>query len=108
MTTETYREKTKKWYDKRRWKHRSADQLHRHPLCEECKKSNIVTIARVADHITPHKGDPISFWLGELQSLCLECHNKTKKLRENRGYVLDIGDDGFPLDPSHPFNKKRG
>jgi hypothetical protein len=35
--------------------------------------------ATVADHIEPLKGDPVRFWYGELQSLCVDCHDVLKQ-----------------------------
>jgi hypothetical protein len=62
----------------------------------------IVTLATICDHVEPHKG-VIKFWAGELQSLCLDCHLVTKRQIEERGFRLDIGLDGWPLDRNHPF-----
>ncbi|MCP3475530.1 HNH endonuclease [Bradyrhizobium sp. CCGUVB1N3] len=80
-------------------------QLQAHPLCKFCLDRGLVAIATVADHVEPHKGDWNKFALGELQSLCKACHDRTKRVIELRGYGLDIDDDGFPTDPNHPFNK---
>jgi hypothetical protein len=44
---------------------------------------------------------------GELLSLCVPCHNATRRQIELRGYHTDIGFDGFPTDPNHPFNRVR-
>jgi hypothetical protein len=62
-----------------------------------------VTPATIADHDPPHKGDWNTFRLGPLQSLCRDCH-QGKWADDARGYRSDIGDDGFPIDPRHPFN----
>jgi hypothetical protein len=40
-----------------------------------------------------------------MQSLCEPCHNSAKRQIELRGYCHDIGLDGFPIDPKHPFNR---
>jgi len=53
----------------------------------------------------PHRGDWNAFVTGKLQSLCEACHNSAKKQIELRGYRCDIGLDGFPTDPNHPFNR---
>jgi hypothetical protein len=39
-----------------------------------------------------------------LQSLCRECH-QGKWADDRLGYSCDIGDDGFPTDANHPFNR---
>ena len=58
--------------------------------------------ATVADHIEEHNGNWNKFWLGELQSLCANCHNSRKRLITARGYDPTIGVDGWPIDPEHP------
>jgi hypothetical protein len=35
-----------------------------------CLSEGKIVAARIADHIEPHRGDPIKFWTGALQSLC--------------------------------------
>jgi hypothetical protein len=75
------------------------------PLCRLCLERGRVTPATIADHVTPHRGDWNAFLLGELQSLCRACHNRDKRFEEIRGYRLDVGEDGWPLDPKHPANK---
>ena len=58
----------------------------------------VYTLATVADHIDPHKGDETSFWIGKLQSLCKSHHDREKKLIE-AGKALPKGcdADGWPL-----------
>jgi hypothetical protein len=48
-----------------------------------------------------------AFVTGELQSLWEPCHKSAKRQIELRGYRSDIGLDGFPTDPNHPFNRAR-
>ncbi|WP_247511397.1 HNH endonuclease [Bradyrhizobium sp. 157] len=67
-----------------------------------CEAKGLIAPAEVADHIMPHKGDYQLFWYGELQSLCVPCHNKSKQQLEHRGYTTDIGADGWPTDARHP------
>jgi 5-methylcytosine-specific restriction endonuclease McrA len=90
------------WYGLGRWKTRAHFQLRQHPLCRYCLDKNVVTIAVIADHVVPHRGDWNAFWLGALQSLCKTCHESGKKYAENRGFRSDIGADGWPVDPKHP------
>jgi 5-methylcytosine-specific restriction endonuclease McrA len=94
-----------RWYGLKRWTRRSEMQLHAHPLCAMCLQRNLIVAASVADHIEPHRGDPIKFWFGELQSLCVDCHNRGKQQLETRGYTNDIDASGWPVDPNHPTNK---
>lgn len=56
-------------YRTRAWKHRRLHQLTIEPLCATCGAPAVA-----ADHIEPHRGDPIKF-NGPLQSLCTTCHN---------------------------------
>jgi hypothetical protein len=42
-----------------------------------------------------------------LQSLCEPCHKSAKRQIELRGYRYDVGLDGYPTDPNHPFNRTR-
>ena len=82
----------------------SASGLWSAPMCRLCRAKGLIMPARVADHIEWHDGDQNKFWFGQLQSLCTECHNRSKQQLEVRGYIDDIGADGFPTDPRHPFN----
>ena len=47
-----------------------------------------------------------AFRLGSLQSLCRDCHNR-KWVSDRHGYRSDMGDDGLPVDPRHPFNRRK-
>jgi hypothetical protein len=59
-----------------------------------------------AHHITPHKGDERLFWNTEnITTPCEACHNRFAQQVEIHGYSDDIGPDGLPLDPNHPFNR---
>jgi 5-methylcytosine-specific restriction enzyme A len=98
---------TASWYGKQRWRRRARAQLREHPLCKFCQQLGQVTIATVADHVVPHRGDPQLFWFGELQSLCASHHSGTKQQRETRGFATDIGLDGYPLDPMHPWYQRK-
>jgi len=98
---------TKQLYNSKRWQIRSRRQLREHPLCRMCLDEGWVSAAKVADHITPHKGNAYSFYYGALQSLCISHHNKSKREIENKGYCTDIGIDGNPTDPRHPYNMQR-
>lgn len=93
------------WYGLGRWRKRQRAQLLRAPLCCFCLERGHVQPATIADHVIPHRGNWNAFWLGELQSLCKLCHDGAKKQLEQRGYVTDIGKDGWPIDPKHPANQ---
>ncbi|KKB12376.1 hypothetical protein VE25_07440 [Devosia geojensis] len=76
------------WYWTSRWRKRAKAQLAAEPLCAICLKAGRVTAATVADHVEPHRGDPVKFWEGELQSVCDEapwrCHSSVKQREEGR------------------------
>jgi len=89
----------KSWYGTARWKRRRARQLQLEPLCAGCVKRGRVVPARVADHVEPHKGDPVRFWTGALQSLCTPCHSSDKQTLEKSGRkVQHFGADGYPIE----------
>ena len=95
------------WYTLQRWRRRAKHQLRLEPLCALCLKQGRLTPATIADHDPPHRGDWNAFRLGPLQSLCRACH-QGKWADDHHGYSSVIDDDGFPLDPRHPFNAARG
>jgi hypothetical protein len=71
-----------------------------HPLCGYClANGRAVPATVVEDHVTPHRGDWTAFCTGKLQSLCDPCHKSTKAQIESRGYCIDVGLDGLPIDP---------
>jgi hypothetical protein len=88
------------WYGLASWKARRRHQLCEHALCAICEAKGLVTPATVADHHPPHKGDWNQFRLGPLRSLCRVCHESA----HNRIRVVDIDEQGYPIDPDHPFN----
>lgn len=74
------------WYDTKRWKRMSKDQLRKQPLCEECLEHNQVREAKHADHEVPHKGDAKLFFdTNNLRSLCPSCHSR-KTAKEDGGF----------------------
>lgn len=96
------------WYGLARWKKRRRVQLRQHPLCKLCEQLHgLIVPASVVDHVVPHRGDRELFENGELQSLCVKCHDSVKRTIEQRGYSLDIGVNGWPVDHRHPCYKVR-
>jgi 5-methylcytosine-specific restriction endonuclease McrA len=95
------------FYKTARWQRLRRLQLREHPLCAFCLERGRVTAANVVDHVEPHHGDWTKFCTSKLQSLCEPCHNSAKRQIELRGYCIDIGLDGYPIDPNHPFNRTR-
>ena len=94
------------WYNLQSWRRRAKHQLRLDPLCALCEEQGRLTPATIADHHPRHGGDYNKFVLGPLRSLCRDCHQGQWAV-DKRGYSCAIGDDGFPLDPRHPFNATR-
>jgi len=69
-----------------RWSRVRAYQLRIEPLCRICKSKEITKLAKVVDHIIPHKGNYELMWdNSNFQSLCIPCHN-TKTATEDGGF----------------------
>ena len=64
-----------RWYGEYAWRKRAKQQLDLEPLCAACEKLGRVVLARVADHIVPHRGNRKDFEEGKLQSLCAHHHS---------------------------------
>lgn len=62
-------------YD-RRWRRLRAAHLSAHPLCVECERAGIVTVATEVDHIRPHRGNATLLYDPDnLQSMCKPHHS---------------------------------
>jgi hypothetical protein len=86
------------WYGSARWKRRRAEQLSREPFCAMClDQLAVYTVATVADHVEPHRGDAVKFWSGRLQSLCASHHSRDKQLAERGTPLLGVDADGWPV-----------
>jgi 5-methylcytosine-specific restriction enzyme A len=97
----------KTWYGLQLWRNRRAHQLQVEPLCSICQAEGRITGATVADHNPPHKDDYNQFVTGPLRSLCSPCHDALQGFT-HKPYRSDVGVDGFPLDPAHPFYRSGG
>jgi hypothetical protein len=95
------------WYNLQSWRRRAHHQLATAPLCALCEEQGRVTPATIADHHPRHGGDYNKFRLGALRSLCRDCHQGAWAT-DRKGYSNAVGDDGYPLDKNHPFNRQRG
>lgn len=70
-----------------KWRKVSKFYLAKHPLCVECEKQGLVTLATDVDHIKPHKGDKTLFWdKNNWQALCHSCHSKKTVKEANGGW----------------------
>jgi 5-methylcytosine-specific restriction enzyme A len=81
-----------------RWSRVSARHLSEHPLCQYCLERAIISRAVLC---VPSEGHYVT----ALVSLCVDCAESTARAIEAYGYRCDIGLDGYPCDPNHPFNR---
>lgn len=95
------------WYSLQVWRKRAKHQLKLELLCATCLANGRVTPATIADHHPAHGGDWNAFRLGPLRSQCARCHSRNQGGDEAHAFGSDIGADGFPIDPRHPFNRAR-
>ena len=98
----------RKWYGLKLWKDLRADQLQRFPWCQPCALVGNRTAATEVNHREPHHGNWDKFFAAELESCCKPHHDAAIQAAELRGYRSTPGRDGWPVDPKHPINKKRG
>ena len=91
-------------YNNRRWRRLRRRQLARQPLCERCLAVSLVRPAEVVHHVEPHDGDRAKFYLGKLESLCRDCHEKEHGRANNDPW---IGTDGWPLPPEQQAQRER-
>lgn len=92
-----YKQEHRAWYRDPAWKRNRLEQLRKQPLCERCLTRGVYTLANVAHHVVPHKGDYNLFWNGELASSCESCHNIDEQRIERGGKPRsDCDDDGWP------------
>lgn len=81
-------------------------QLAAHPLCAMCLEDGRSTPATICDHDDPSdKLNPETFFTGKKTSLCKLHHDSTKQRIERGNGVVACGVDGWPLDPSHFWNR---
>ena len=78
-------EEEQAFYRSYHWQKLRKYKLSRDPLCEICLRGEIVKEAAMVDHIRPIKNGGDLMALGNLQSLCVSCHNR-KKAKEIKGY----------------------
>lgn len=91
-------------YD-RPWRRRRAAHLALYPLCSYCQTRGLIEAATVADHVTPHRDDPVLF-KGPLQSLCTPCHSGTKQQFEATGTLRGTDISGVPTGPNAPLEPR--
>jgi 5-methylcytosine-specific restriction endonuclease McrA len=87
------------------WRKVRTAKLRRNPVCEDCARRGVLTAASVVDHIETIRARPdLRLSMGNLQSLCVNCHSSAKQYEDKRGYSPGFDVNGNPLDPRHPSN----
>jgi 5-methylcytosine-specific restriction endonuclease McrA len=99
-----------KWpYTTQRWQRLRRRKLGQQPTCEECERYGDRVPAEVVDHIVRIAEGGGVWAMGNLQSLCVGCHNRKSGVEravqrtrawERRGCHAD----GTPRDPEHWWN----
>src|SRR4051812_815293 len=65
------------WYRTKQWASVRAQVIHEEPCCRECSRSGLSVPTTEVDHIEPHRGDVVLFFLrSNLQGLCSTCHSR--------------------------------
>jgi 5-methylcytosine-specific restriction protein A len=68
------------------WAKARAGHLRNSPLCVHCAAEGRTVAASVVDHMIPHKGDMVAFWVSSnWQSLCKR-HHDIKTATEDGGF----------------------
>ena len=95
----------RKWYSNAPWAKAKRRQLARQPLCEMCEGRGRTVPATIVHHRTPHRGDWAKFIDRTTSQALHACHNSTAQSAERMGYSDEVGPDGCPVDPRHPWNR---
>lgn len=94
-------------YNSKVWRDLRRVHLARHPLCAWCLKQGRLVAGNTVHHKIPHRGDWTLFNdSNNLETLCARCHSADAQQSEVIGYSSTVGDDGWPVDPKHPQNKR--
>lgn len=89
-----------------RWEKARAAFLQARPWCAWCAEEGRQIKAEHVHHAEPHKGDSRKFWdRTKWVPLCAAHHNGRAQQQERHGYHGEVGSDGLPTDPKHPFNR---
>lgn len=92
----------RRWYQSREWTDGRRAFLAR-PENRWCA-CGCGRRADTVDHIKAHRGDRRLFFdRSNWAPWAFGCHSRIKQREEHRGYRCDVGADGLPVDPRHPF-----
>lgn len=86
-----------KKYHSIRWKKLKKLKRIISPFCEECEKKGIITPTYIVHHKewineSNYENDEVFYNLDNLESVCLECHNKIHFSEEKEYYFDEKGD----------------
>ncbi len=81
------------FYQSQQWRTVRAAFLREHPLCCACGAKGLLVAAKVVDHVVPIKDGGARFDAGNLQPLCVSCHNR-KTATESAGRRWPVGEGG--------------
>ena len=80
-----------RWYNTIAWKRLRNRHISKQPLCQSCKRKGQVKAGGVVDHIRPIRLGGAMYDEGNLQTLCVPCHNsKSARERGLQGWGGDI------------------
>lgn len=82
-----------KKYHSKRWQKLRKQKIILNPVCERCYKKGIIVPTYIVHHkeyITDNNymDDNIFFNINNLESLCIDCHNK-EHFEEKQNYYFD-------------------
>ena len=82
----------KLFYKQMAWRRLRVVALQRdNCLCQNCLRNKKITIATEVHHKKPIKNYPeLSLELSNLESLCWQCHEETKRRREEISYKARV------------------
>ncbi len=75
-----------------------AELLQREPLCRVCKAQGRVTLATIADHITPFSKGGAAHDIANLQPICAEHHVDKSNADKGHRVKRRISLSGWPED----------
>lgn len=74
----------------RQWRETRNTYVASHPLCERCKERGRIRATQCVHHIVPVESgltdrdcEQLCFSLGNLQSLCYECHAEVHRMERS-------------------------
>ena len=66
------------FYHSKQWRSLRNYYIQMHPLCEVCKRKDIITSGEVVDHIKPINMGGHKIDVSNLQTMCHSCHNSKR------------------------------